>query len=386
MASWFTYVFLLAGSRVLARRVFVAIRIVLRWLAVLSVSCLFVTGLEAQTNSCIAQLQYYCGDPQIPGATFSNEGSCLAIESVASKSCPAICWDCLLGTPHTQFPINLATGDTFITESDLSIPGLGGGLSLSRTWHSQFPFAESVPTSGMFGGNWRSTYEEVIYVDPGGLVKYVRGTGGIWTLGFAGGGGSGEAGWAGWAYSMIAPANGNVSLAYNGTLSGNQAYWVLSFNTGETRIFTVHCTADCGALPTIGYLASITDRNGNTTQLTYDASNRLTTVTDPASRHLYFSYASQSSNLIVGVSSDVGISLSYAYDGQGRLATITKPDLTTVSFQYDGNSLISAVLDTNGKILESHIYDTAYRGTTSSQAGGVNALTVTYPFLVLGLP
>jgi YD repeat-containing protein len=101
---------------------------------------------------------------------------------------------------------------------------------------------------------------------------------------------------------------------------------------------------------------------------------------------LYFSYASQSSNLVVGVSSDVSISLSYAYDGQGRLATITKPDLTTVSFQYDGNSLISAVLDTNGKILESHTYDTAYRGTTSSQAGGVNAMTVTYPFVVLGLP
>jgi YD repeat-containing protein len=215
----------------------------------------------------------------------------------------------------------------------------------------------------MFGGNWRSTYEESVFVDNGGLVKYVRGTGGIWTLGLTG------ANWPA-SYAMIAPANGNVSMLYDGTI------WILSFNTGEKRTFSV----------VSGKLLSMSDRNGNTTQLSYDASNRLTTVVDPASRHLYFSYASPSSNLVVGISSDVGVSLSYAYDGQGRLATVTKPDLTTVSFQYDGNSLISAVLDTNGKILESHIYDTAYRGMTSSRAGGVNAITVTYPFTVLGLP
>jgi YD repeat-containing protein len=112
----------------------------------------------------------------------------------------------------------------------------------------------------------------------------------------------------------------------------------------------------------------------------------LTTVTDPASRHLYFSYASQSSNLVVGVSSDTGSSLSYAYDGQGRLITITKPDLTTLSFQYvqySGVSLISAVLDSNGKVLESHTYDVQLRGVTSSRAGGVEAVTITYPFLEL---
>jgi len=166
---------------------------------------------------------------------------------------------------------------------------------------------------------------------------------------------------------MIAPANGNLSLSYDGT------YWTITFNTGEKRIFNA-----------AGYLLSMSDRNGNTTQLTYDASNRLTTVTDPASRHLYFSYASPSSNLVVGVSSDVGISLSYAYDAQGRLAAVTKPDLTTVSFQYvqyNGISLIAAVLDTNGKVLEAHTYDGQLRGLTSSRAGGVDAVTITYPFL-----
>jgi YD repeat-containing protein len=83
--------------------------------------------------------------------------------------------------------------------------------------------------------------------------------------------------------------------------------------------------------------------------------------------------------LVTSVTSDVGLSLSYAYDSNGRLIQVTKPDLTTISFQYDSNSLITAVLDSNGKILESHTYDSSGRGLTSSRAGGVEALTLTYP-------
>jgi YD repeat-containing protein len=361
----------------------------LGWLAVLFLQCALGAGLEAQTNSCELTYDFVSGEPLsaiVPGSTCLNVGPFQDACYVGTYQCPAICWDCLLGTPSGGAPINLATGDTFITQSDLSIPGLGGGLSLSRTWHSQFPFDESVPTSGMFGGNWRSTYEDLIYVDPGGLVKYVKGTGGIWTLGLGGTAGTSEAGWTTWPYSMIAPANGNMALSYNVSSTVNAAYWTLTFNTGEKRTFTVYngnCPLTppyCNTLPMTGYLTSISDRNGNTTQLSYDSLNRLTTVTDPASRHLYFSYTGY---LVTGVSSDAGISLSYAYDSLGRLTTVTKPDVTTVSFQYNGNSpfsLISAVLDTNGNVLEAHTYDTnGTRGLTSTRAGGVEAITITYP-------
>lgn len=315
------------------------------------------------TSDCDIQFQTWPGDPVFPGEQCTSvPWVAQQLCKVGSYKCKAICWDCLLGTGTGGEPINLATGDTFITQSDLSIPGLGGGLSLSRTWHSQFPFNEAPPTSGMFGGNWRSTYEESIFADANGLVKYVRGTGGIWTLGLTG------SSWPA-SYVMIAPANGNLSLIYDGT------NWTLSFNTGEKRIFSA----------TTGKLLWISDRNGNTTLLTYDTSNRLATVTDPASRHLYFSYVSPSSNLVAGVSSDAGISLTYGYDTSWRLSTITKPDLTTLTFQYDSNSLISAVLDTDSKVLEAHTYDSERRGLTSSRAGGVDTITINYPFLILGV-
>jgi YD repeat-containing protein len=320
--------------------------------------CFVTTALHAQANpACRAQYQYWAFDPLIPGASCENEAPFLDLCTVGTSKCTATCWECLQNTPAAGGPINLANGNVFITQTDITIPGLGGGLNLSRTWNSEWPFGEAAG-AGMFGGNWRSTYEESIFVDGDGLVKYVRATGGIWTLGLT------TPEWP-LIYVMIAPANGGATLIYDGNT------WTLTYKSGEKRVFDGPS----------GHLLSIIDRNGNTTQLTYDASNRLTTVTDPASRHLTFTYASPTSNLVTGVSSDVGISLTYAYDNQSRLSTITKPDLTTVSFQYDSNSLISAVLDSNNKVLESHTYDGQRRGLTSSRAGGVDSMSVTYPIL-----
>jgi YD repeat-containing protein len=93
---------------------------------------------------------------------------------------------------------------------------------------------------------------------------------------------------------------------------------------------------------------------------------------------LYFGY-NGAGFLVTGITSDIGVSTSYSYDTQGRLSLVTKPDLTTLSFQYNSNSRITAVMDMQGKVLESHTYDLLGRGLTSSRALGVDALTVSYP-------
>jgi YD repeat-containing protein len=274
--------------------------------------------------------------------------------------------ECPTCNAHGGGPIDFASGDTYITQSDLRIPGLGGGITMSRTWNSVWPTTESGVRTGLFGPNWRSTYEERVSAGGDGYVKYSRGDGGFWSFGFTGyDSGSNP------TFVPVAPTNQTATLT-QGAIS-----WTLAFQNGEIRTFDV----------TSGYLTSIIDRNGNTTQLSYDTAYRLVTVADAAGHHLYFSYLNPSSYLIIGVSSDVGISLSYLYDGLGRLIRVTKPDLTTVSFQYDSNSFISAVLDNAGKVLESHIYNTCGQGLTSSRAGGVEAITLSYPPACgLGLP
>jgi YD repeat-containing protein len=195
-----------------------------------------------------------------------------------------------------------------------------------------------------------------MFVGSDNYIKYSRSDGSFWSFGMGGGG----------TWSPAAPQNIFATLT---TPNTSTPYWLLTFQNGEQRRFD----------STSGMLTAIIDRNGNTTTLTYDSANRLATVTDPASRHLNFTYPSTSSHLVTGISSDVGLSLSYSYDAQGRLTQVIKPDLSTLSFTYNAQSLVTAVTDSSGKVLESHTYDSSGRGLTSSRAGGVEALTITYP-------
>jgi hypothetical protein len=99
---------------------------------------------------------------------------------VRNTQCPATpeCPTCA----NAGKPIDLATGDTFIAEVDVSNPGLGGGLTLSRTWNS-ISF-EGIAPLGMFGLRWTSNFEESVFVGGDGFMKYLRADGGIWSFGF----------------------------------------------------------------------------------------------------------------------------------------------------------------------------------------------------------
>jgi len=265
---------------------------------------------------------------------------------------PETCPECSRGA--AGHPISLASGNTYIEENALTIPGLGGGLTLVRKWNSLWPPTQSALQIGLFGPNWRSNFEERVFVGSDHYVKYGRGDGSFWSFGYSSDSGT---------YKVVAPANVTATLA-EGT-----SYWTLTFQNGEQRHFD----------NTSGKLTAIIDRNGNTTQLSYDSSVRPTTVTDAASRHLYFNYGSGgSSYLVTSVTSDFGVSLSYSYDSQGRLSQVTEPDSSTLSFTYNSQSLISSVLDSSSVVLESHTYDSSGRGLASSRASGVDAVTISY--------
>jgi YD repeat-containing protein len=252
----------------------------------------------------------------------------------------------------------LATGNVYITQNDINLPGLGG-LHLTRTWNSIWPATQNGMVPFMFGPNWTVTYQERVYIGSDDSVKFARWEGSFWSFSDNGMGEHGNQ-----AYSVTAPGNAGAAA-----LQDTSNNWTITLKNGEQHRFD----------PVSGSLIAIVDRNGNTTTIAHDAMNRIATVTDPVSRHLYFNYVNNSSFLVSSVTSDVGITVSYTYDAQGRLSQVTKPDQTTISFQYDGNSNVTAVLDTNGKILESHTYDNMHRGLTSSRANGVDSVSVQYP-------
>jgi YD repeat-containing protein len=341
------------------------------------------TGAQAQSASCYVGVQccQYDGGgghllliPLPPPTSVCGEGLggcvfCSARSNSHASACipTDVVNDCP-GCPEPNragSPINTATGNTDIVESDISVPGLGGGLHLTRTWNSILPTIQgSYPF--MFGTNWRSNFEQRLVINsPDGFLKFTEANSSVSSYGIATLASSSNNNQN--VYMAVVPASDTTTTITQGW-NGTTPTWTLVAKNGEKKTFD----------NATGVLLSITDRNGNVTRLSYDASNRLTTVADAAGRHLYFNYGSGSTNLVSTVTSDFGITLSYAYDGQGRLTQVTKPDNTTVSFAYDANSYITSVTDSNGKVLESHTYDVLGRGLTSSRANGVDAVTITY--------
>jgi YD repeat-containing protein len=271
---------------------------------------------------------------------------------------------CLTGsTPTCGSPINLATGNTYIEQTDLALPGRGDGLKLVRTWNSLLPARWAPLLRGIFG-NWRSNYDEkIIQATEDQTFKYIRADGSIWSFQPYG-----VPAYSPVAcyYPPVAPANVPATLMQQGMTN-----YIIKFDNGEQRVFDF----------ATGELQKIIDRNGNTTQLSYNVDifdpsiQSLAFVTDAVGRHLYFNYLN---GIVTSVTSDFGFTMSYSYNGE-ILSSITRPDQSTISFTYDQSSNITAVTDSNGKILESHTYDSNGRGLTSSRANGVDLVTITYP-------
>lgn len=335
-------------------------RITMSLEALLLSLCVAVAVATAQTQTCQTQAVCTLYDtgcfPLLPlGAhNCTWNGPWSAVCEVPTYLCfPTPCPTCAAG--EASGPIDLATGNTYIEETDVRIPGLGGGLNLTRRWNSQ------TPSYGMFGLGWTSNVEEKIYVGGDYLVKHLRGDGAIWSYGFSSyGSGSSTV-----QYLLAGPRNGNAT----GQLDSET--FTIKLKSGEQKIFD----------PATGLLLSSADRNGNRTLFSYNSSNQLVTVTDPVSRHLYFSYTQMGQfNVVTSITSDFGISLAYQYDGAARLVRVTAPDTTFTAFAYSPTGLITSVTDTNGKILESHTYDALGRGLTASRAGGVDAVTISYSY------
>jgi len=255
--------------------------------------------------------------------------------------------------PNCGSPIELTTGNTYIIQNDFAIPGLGGGLALTRTWNSRWREYKA----GIFGLSWRSTYEESVYMADDGYEKYARADGSIWAFGAGDGG--------------LVPAAPADEVAF---LTLNNGILTLAFKDGSKRTFN----------DSTGLLASIVDRNGNTTSVAYDSNNRLSTVTDAANRTITFNYPDASSQYVSSVVSAAG-TFTYTYSGP-FLTKVTRPDNTFMTFEYGDDAplfglppLITAVKDTDGKLIEGHHYDALGRGISSTRANGVDSVTITYP-------
>ena len=95
-----------------------------------------------------------------------------------------------------------------------------------------------------------------------------------------------------------------------------------------------------------GFLTSIVDPNGNTTQYAYTG-DQLTSITDPVGKDTQLFY---SGNHLVQVIDPAARVTEFEHDSIGNLIRITDPDGATRQFDYDGQHLLTSQTSPRGVI------------------------------------
>jgi RHS repeat-associated protein len=129
---------------------------------------------------------------------------------------------------------------------------------------------------------------------------------------------------------------------------------------------------------TAGVLQSIRSRAGVVRTLSY-TNGHWSGVTDSFGNSL--SVARNTAGAILSVTVLGGGTVKYSYDAQQRLSIVTNLDGSTRNYVYGNPSFLNAltaVVDENGITLSTWNYDDTERVTSAQQAGGANAISLTY--------
>jgi YD repeat-containing protein len=211
-------------------------------------------------------------------------------------------------------PVNCATGNQIVTQTDLSVGGRGPGLTLTRTYNSMLASTQS--TAGPLGFGWTGPYsahlelngEEAIVHENNGSTTRFRRSEGAWTA----------------PSSLVEAALVDEGSGYAYTLSDQTK---LHFNSS-------------------GELTSEEDRNGNAITLAYNAEKQLESATDGAGRKLTFKY--NGSGEVESAKDPMGHTVKYTYES-GNLASVTQPGEEKTRWKFKYNSIHELTSETDGR-------------------------------------
>ncbi|OLT41250.1 hypothetical protein BJF85_24310 [Saccharomonospora sp. CUA-673] len=241
--------------------------------------------------------------------------------------------------PGTGDPVDLATGQMFMTQRDLELPGLLS-LSFERTHFSGYRVGK------FFGRSWASTVDQRIEVEPdavyyaapdGARLKYPRPEPGG---------------------DPVVPETGSF---WPLTCTAEGAYRIEQPKAGRTLTF----------LPgtRIQHLASIQDRNGNRVDVRYDGDVPAELIHSGGYRLGLDSADGLVTRLWLANPAGSPITIaSYDYNDRRQLVAVYNSSSQAMRFDYDDDGRITQWTDRNDEWYRYH-YDAEGRVTSSSGSG-----------------
>jgi RHS repeat-associated protein len=241
-------------------------------------------------------------------------------------------------------PINVTNGNMYLQQNDYQLPSVGYGIGATRTYNSN---SQQV---GLFGRGWSTQYDESIVAYDNSLLRFNQGDGRAIYFGRPIG-----------SSGAFTPVIGD----FHAQLTQNGNGFSLTLKNGSLQQYS-----------SAGKLISLTDRNGNTTSLTYGGNGFLSSVTDPFGRVL--TVATNANGLVTSISDTMGTVATYTYGGSNQLLSVTYADNSAFQYGYDGNFRLTTASDALGNVVESHTYDAQGRALISEKQGGVEHYSLSF--------
>src|SRR5215831_16459594 len=237
-------------------------------------------------------------------------------------------------------PVNVASGNMYIQQSDYQLASVGYGVGVARTYNSDSQVV------GLFGRGWSSQYDQSIVAYDASLARFNQSDGRAIYFARIG--------------ATFSPREADVHTQLT---DGNG--FTVTLKDGSFERFNLS-----------GKLLSIADRTGNTTSLSYDVNGHLSSIRDPFGRTLVIN--TDANGLVTSISDALGAIATYNYGSSQELLSVTYADNSAFNFTYDGNLRLIRVTDALANVIESHTYDGSGRATSSEQHGGVDDYSFNY--------
>jgi RHS repeat-associated protein len=224
-------------------------------------------------------------------------------------------------------PVYAHTGRLQKTFTDLTIPGVGPSLNITRTYLSQ------ERSTSLLGHGWLFNFGKRLIISRNK---------------------------AGDKIVVVRQETGEINFFKEHPDSSLERLtsWGLTYDLVKNTDNTYTIVSRDGSWHEIqedGRIAKIVDRNQNELVFTYNSVGCLSRITNASGNYVDIQLGANGK--IASASDNLGRTVAYGYDENGNLVSVTDPIGNTTQYVYNSNNLLAQFIDARGNVVESATYD-----------------------------